>query len=128
MKALEKKKEEEEELLWMLEPMEDIKFRKIIKEGRKVSERITLVPFHEEKNSKGELNQDEFFLQQAILEVKEMQASLDSLNQRMKKVDACAPGSPRHLSLLRCYLDLMEEKDTKGLEANLEVCLRAIDT
>jgi hypothetical protein len=41
---------------------------------------ITHVPLKEEKNSNSELNQDESFPEQAILEKKEIQASLDSLS------------------------------------------------
>jgi hypothetical protein len=43
-----------------------------------------------------------------------MQDSIESLNQPIKKWEAYAHGSPRHLSLLMHYLDLMEERNTKG--------------
>jgi hypothetical protein len=56
MKALENKKEEEEEFLRMLDPTEEIKFRKIIEEGRKVYDRIARVPLQEENSSNDELN------------------------------------------------------------------------
>jgi hypothetical protein len=56
MKALKNKKEEEEEFLRMLDPTEEIKFRKIIEEGRKVYDRIARVPLQEENSSNDELN------------------------------------------------------------------------
>jgi hypothetical protein len=46
----------------------------------------------------------------------------------MKRVEERAPGSAEHIRLLRRYLDHMDENVIKGLEANLNICLRSLDT
>jgi hypothetical protein len=79
------KKEEEEEFLRMLEPTEEIKYRKTIEEGHKVHEMITQVILKKGNNSNGEPNQDDSFLDRAVLEEKKMQDSIESLNQPIKK-------------------------------------------
>jgi hypothetical protein len=82
----------------------------------------------EEEKNNAKHNQEEFSLKQVILEDKEMQVSLESLNWRIKRIEAYTPGSPRHLNLMRHCLNLMNDKNMKGVEANLEVSLRPIDT
>jgi hypothetical protein len=58
-----------------------------------------------------------------IHENKEMQAWIDTLYERIKKVEVYAPGSPRHVNLMKKHLDLRDEKIMKVLENNLKVSI-----
>ncbi|KAK1682782.1 hypothetical protein QYE76_043630 [Lolium multiflorum] len=62
------------------------------------------------------------------MEDKDMQESLEKLDRRIKRTEENAPGSAEHIRLLRHYLDQMDEKIIKGLEANLDICLHSLDT
>jgi hypothetical protein len=62
------------------------------------------------------------------MEDQDMQESLDKLDRCIKRIEEKAPGSAEHVRLLRHYLDQMDEKIIKGLEANLDMCLRSLDT
>jgi hypothetical protein len=62
------------------------------------------------------------------MEDKDKQESLEKLDSRIKRIEENAPGSAEHIRLLRCYLDQMDENIIKGLEANLYICLRPLDT
>jgi hypothetical protein len=62
------------------------------------------------------------------MEDKHKQESLDKLDRRIKRIEEKAPGSAEHVRLLRRYLDQMDEKIIKGPEANLNICLRSLDT
>ncbi|KAK1685190.1 hypothetical protein QYE76_046038 [Lolium multiflorum] len=62
------------------------------------------------------------------MEDQDRQKSMDKLDKRIKRIEEKAPGSAEHVWLLLCYLDLMDKKIIKGLEANLDICLRSLDT
>jgi hypothetical protein len=53
-----------------------------------------------------------------------MPASIDTLYERIKKVEVYALGSPKHVNLMKNYLDHIAEKITKGLENNLKLASR----
>jgi hypothetical protein len=63
-----------------------------------------------------------------ILENKEMQALIDTLYERIKKVEVYAPCFLKHINLMKYYLDRIDEKIVKGLENNLKVSLQTINT
>jgi len=60
--------------------------------------------------------------------LKELEGELQAIEARVKKVEALAPGSPKHIKLLQLYVDKLDEKIQKGVEANMEISARTIET
>jgi len=58
----------------------------------------------------------------------ELEGELQALQARVKKIEAIAPGSPKHIKLLQLYVDKLDEKIQKGVEANMEISARTIET
>ena len=56
----------------------------------------------------------------------ELEGELQALQARVKKVEAIAPGSPKHIKLLQLYVDKLDEKIQKGVEANMEISARTL--
>jgi hypothetical protein len=62
------------------------------------------------------------------MEDQDMQESLDKLDKCINRIEEKAPGSVEHVRLLQRYLYQKDENIIKGMEANLDICLRSLDT
>jgi len=63
---------------------------------------------------------------QIILE--ELNKELQAIDDRIKQIERIAPGSSKHVKLMQLYLDKLDEKIEKGLEAHSEIGARSIKT
>jgi IS30 family transposase len=115
---MELKRDEERKIFEQFNLKDEAKMRKIISEGKK----------EEDEAAKPKEEEEEFSLEQMILDNKEMQVSIDTLYERIKKVEVYAPGSPKHVDLMKNYLDRMDEKIMKGLENNFKVSIQTINS
>jgi len=58
----------------------------------------------------------------------ELEKELEELQARFRRVEVQAPGSPKHIDLLRLYLDKLDEKIEKGVKDNMDISTRTIET